>query len=155
VYISDTFNCRVRVVRDGMISTFAGTGAGAPGGCPSSGDGGPAAAAGIGSPIGIAIDVAGDVYIVDSYNCNVRKVGGAGTITTIAGSTGSPAEACGFGGDGGSATSAKLNHPGGIAVGADDSLYIADTGNCRVRKVTAGVITTIAGSNACEAGAKQ
>jgi sugar lactone lactonase YvrE len=155
VYISDTFNCRIRVVRGGTISTLAGTGAGAPGGCTSSGDGGPAAAAGIGSPIGIAIDAAGDVYIVDSYNCNVRKVSGAGTITTIAGSTGSPAEACGFAGDAGLATSAKLNHPGGIAVGADGGLYIADTDNCRVRKVTAGLITTIAGSNACEAGAKQ
>jgi sugar lactone lactonase YvrE len=155
LYISDTSNCRVRVVRGGTISTFAGTGAGAPGGCPANGDGGPAAAAGIGSPIGIAIDAAGDVYIVDSYNCNVRKVGGTGTITTVAGSTGSPAEACGFAGDGSSATSAKLNHPGGIAVGADGSLYIADTDNCRVRKVTANIITTVAGSNACEAGAKQ
>lgn len=154
VYISDTFNCKIRVVRSGVISTFAGTGEGAPNGCPSSGDGGPAAAARIGSPVGIAIDAAGDVYIADSHNCNVRKISGAGTITTIAGSAGSPAEACGFGGDGSSATAAKLNHPQGIAVGADGSLYIADTGNCRVRKVTADVIITIAGSNACEAAAK-
>jgi sugar lactone lactonase YvrE len=150
VYIADTSNCRVRVVRAGTISAFAGTGAGALGTCNAGGDGGPASAATMGAPFGIAVDGAGDVFVVDSTNCNVRRVTPDGTITTVVGTIGPPAERCGFGGDGGPATTAKLNHPEGIAVDAQNNLYIADTQNCRVREVTGGVIQTIAGGDACD-----
>jgi sugar lactone lactonase YvrE len=153
LYIADTSNCRVRVVRGGAISAFAGTGNGAPNACSANGDGGPASAAGIGAPFGIAIDGSGNVFVVDSANCNVRRVSPDGTITTVVGSIGPPADRCGFGGDGGPATDAKLNHPEGIAVDAQNNLYIADTQNCRVREVAGGVIQTIAGGDVCDAPA--
>lgn len=149
LYISDTSDCKIRIVHQGTISTFAGTGAGAPN-CTSSGDGGLATAAGIGTPIGIAVGIDGAVYIADAANCNVRRVGSDGIVTTVAGSLGPPAVACGFAGDGGPATNAKLGRLSGIALGPDGSLYIADDENCRIREVVGGVISTIAGSVVCD-----
>jgi sugar lactone lactonase YvrE len=104
-------------------------------------DGGPASSATLFEPFGVAVDGAGDLFIADTSNNRVRKVGPAGVITTVAG-TGLP----GFSGDGGRATSAALFEPFGVAVDGAGDLFIADNANQRVRKVgPAGVITTVAG----------
>lgn len=149
LYISDTSDCKIRIVHNGTIHTFAGTGAGTPN-CTTSGDGGLASVAAIGTPIGIAVGSDGAVFIADAGNCKVRRVGPDGVITTVAGIAGTTSVACGFAGDGGPATSAKLGRLSGIALGADGSLYIADDENCRIREVVGGVINTIAGSATCD-----
>lgn len=138
VYITDANNHRVRkITPDGKISTVAGTGTGG-----FSGDGGPATAARLNLPLGVAVDSTGVVYIADYYNHRVRKITPDGKISTVAG-TG----AAGFRGDGGPAASAQLNGMHGVAVDGADDLYIADAGNHRVRKVTAdGQISTVAGT---------
>jgi trimeric autotransporter adhesin len=91
---------------------------------------------------GLAVDSHGNLYIADLYNNEIRKVS-QGTITTVAGNG-----QMGFSGDGGPATSAELNNPGGVAVDSQGNLFIADTGNNRIRMVSAstGFITTIAGN---------
>ena len=140
VYVADAFNHRIRrVAPDGVITTVAGTGeAGA------DGDGGQARDARLRRPLGVAVDAAGALYVADTYNHRIRKVTAAGVITTVAG-TGEP----GFAGDGGPGAAAVLAYPTGIAVAADGALYIADTGNHRVRKLAAdGTITTVAGTGA-------
>jgi uncharacterized protein (TIGR03437 family) len=134
VYISDTSNSRIRRVTNGMIITVAGTGA-----YGFSGDTGPATNAQLNYPQGIAVDAAGDLFIADSLNDRIRKVSG-GVITTVAGTV-----TVGFSGDGGPAVVAQLSVPEGIAVDAAGNLYIADTLNERIRKVSNGFITTIAG----------
>ena len=137
IYIADSLNNRIRVVKSGSsISTFAGNG-----GYSYSGDGGAATSAQLNSPHGVAADSAGNFYIADSGNNVVRKVSAGGAITTLAG-TGT----AGFGGDGGTATSAQLSGPQGVAVDSAGNVYIADTGNSRVREVSGGTITTVAGS---------
>ena len=136
-YISD-LNARVvrRVAPDGSISTVAGTG-----GVGSTGDGGAATVATL-RPRGIAIGADGSFYVADNAGNRVRRVGSDGIITAAAG-TG----VIGFGGDGGFAAQAKLSDPRGLALGGDGSLYIADTGNNRIRRVTPdGIITTFAGT---------
>ncbi len=98
--------------------------------------------AGMNYPSGVAVASDGSVYIADTNNHRIRKVAPNGIITTVAG-TGT----AGYFGDSGQATSARLNHPQGIAVGSDGSLYIADTNNHRIRMVWPnGIITTIAGT---------
>jgi PKD repeat protein len=94
-----------------------------------SGDGGQATSAQLSGPAGVAVDAPGSLYIADNGNQRVRKVSG-GVISTVAG-TGT----AGFSGDGGQATSAQLSGPAGVAVDAPGSLYIADEGNQRVRRV--------------------
>ena len=137
VYISDTVNNRVRKVSpNGIIATIAGTGS--PG---FSGDGGAAANAQINSPQGLAVDAAGNLYIADSGNNCVRMIAPDGTITTFAGNA-TP----GFSGDGGPAASAEMTKPFGLAVDTAGNLYIAAFGNSRIRKVSAGIITTVAGN---------
>ena len=121
----------------GIITTVAGTGTAG-----YSGDGGQATSAQLNAPLGVAVDAQGSLYIADDVDHRVRKVSG-GIITTVAG-TGS----AGFSGDGGQATSAQLNFPFGVAVDTQGSLYIADYGNNRVRKVSGGVISTVAGTGA-------
>jgi uncharacterized protein (TIGR03437 family) len=107
------------------------------------GDNGLATNAFLNAPAGVAVDSAGNIYISDSGDQLIRKVGTNGVITTVAGTNGSP----GFSGDGGQAKSAKLHGPTGIAVDSSGNLYIADTSNKRIRKVdTSGIITTFAGS---------
>ena len=138
LYISDSNNNRIRKVSNGTITTIAGNGKGA-----FSGDGGPAATASLFDPFGIALDSAGNLYIADAGNGRIRKVSN-GTITTIAGNG-----TTGFSGDGGSAISAQLNVPNGVGVDSTGNVYIADTYNGRIRKVSAGVITTIAGNGTC------
>jgi streptogramin lyase len=138
LYIADANNNRVRKVSSaGIITTVAGNGT-----IGSGGDGGPATAAQLFSPTGVAVDAAGDLFIADSNNSRVREVSPSGTITTVAGNG-----TFGFGGDGGPATAAKLNSAAGVAVDAAGDLFIADTQNNRVRKVSpSGVITTVAGN---------
>lgn len=121
----------------GIITTIAGTGTSG-----FSGDGGPATAARLRAPRTTAADGAGNVYVIDTDNHRARRIDTSGRITTIAG-TGT----AGFSGDGGPATSARLNTPHGIAVDAAGNVYIADPPNQRIRKVdTTGRITTVAGN---------
>ncbi len=135
LYIADSHNHVVREVSGGTITTVAGTGVAG-----FSGDSGAATAALLDMPEGVAVDASGNVYIADTLNQRVRKVV-AGTITTIAG-TGVEA----YAGDGGAATAASLDMPAGLAVDASGSLYIADSHNQTVRKITGTTITTVAGS---------
>jgi uncharacterized protein (TIGR03437 family) len=136
LYISDSYNFRIRKVSGGVISTVAGNGAPGFGG----GDNGPATGASLARPSGIAVDSAGSLYIAEFNSSRVRKVSG-GVISTVTG-TGTP----GFSGDNGPAVSAQLNDPEGVAVDSAGNLYIADFGNSRVRKVSNGTITTVAGN---------
>jgi sugar lactone lactonase YvrE len=129
LYIADTGNSRVRVVSLGTISTKAGTGVEG-----FSGDGGPAVDAQLFQPLGVAVDAAGNLYVVDLLANRVRKVSVSGVITTVAGS-GSTGIVGGFSGDGGPADNARLGNPGGLAVDTAGNLYIADSANHRVRKV--------------------
>jgi sugar lactone lactonase YvrE len=137
-YVSSPVQNRVyRVAADGTIRLFAGAGT-----YGFSGNGGPAVAAELARPTGLALDSGGNLYIADSANNRIRKVTTDGLISTVAGS-GSP----GFGGDDGPATSARLNNPTGVAADSGGNFYIADLSNQRVRKVsTDGVITTVAGN---------
>ena len=138
LFIADTFNYRVRMVSTGgMITTVAGNGTKG-----YSGDGGPATAAALNDPTGVAVDASGNIFIADYLNNRIRKVSASGIITTVAGNGTE-----GFSGDGGPAAAAALNNPGGVAVDASGDILIADTYNNRIRKVSAsGVITTLAGN---------
>src|SRR5450759_3678122 len=120
--------CASLAYAQGIISTVAGNGKAG-----FSGDGGPATGAQLHFPQGVAVDVAGNLYIADTNNSSIRKVTPGGTITTVAGNG-----TAGFSGDGGPATSAQLYNPFGVAVDAAGNLYTADRGNLRIRKVTPG-----------------
>jgi uncharacterized protein (TIGR03437 family) len=140
VYICDNDNNRIRKITaaTGVITTVAGNGAQGSGG-----DGGPATSAQFNEPQNVEVDASGNIYISDAGNNRIRKVNASdGVITTVAG-IGTP----GFSGDGGPATAAQLNAPFNVSVDKDDNLIICDSGNNRIRKVTAatGVISTIAG----------
>ena len=138
LYIADNGNSRIRRVDpDGIITTVAGDGTFDYGG-----DGGQATQAQLASPNDIALGTDGTLYIADSYNNRIRRVGPDGIITTVAGDG-----TDGYGGDGGPAAQAPLSRPNGIAIGPDGNLYIADTGNGRIRQVGLdGIITTVAGA---------
>ncbi len=142
IYIADSANHRIRKVSTaGTITTAAG------GGSSSLGDNGPATSASLSFPRDVAVNTAGNLFIVDNYNQRIRKVTPGGTITTVAGSGATGFGAGSFSGDGGPATSARLNSPTGIAVDSAGNLYIADNDNYRVRKVTAaGTMSTLAGN---------
>jgi sugar lactone lactonase YvrE len=137
VYVADTSNFRVRMISaGGVITTVAGNGTAG-----FSGDGGEAMSAQLSGPAAVALDGAGNLYIADAENHRVRRVTPAGTVTTVAGSGGIL-----FSGDGGAATAATLYRPSGVAVDGVGNLYIADTFNDRIRRVTpGGVISTVAG----------
>jgi trimeric autotransporter adhesin len=137
IYISDLQNGRVRKVNTtGVISTYAGNGVSS-----YSGDGGPATAAELRYPYGLALDNTGNLYISDNSNNRIRKVDAAGIISTYAGNG-----VEGYTGDGGSATAAELALPFGLAIDVSDNLYIADYSSSHIRKVnTIGIISTIAG----------
>ncbi len=146
LYFSDTFNHRIRRVdaRTGVITTVAGSGEAG-----YSGDGGPATAARLNEPYGIAVDRAGNVYAADRHNHCVRRIDAAsGAITTLAGNG-----ASGFGGDGGPAARAGMVEPNGLALDpANSRLLIADVADNRVRVVdlATGIISTFAGTGAAE-----
>lgn len=137
LYVADSGNHRVRMITPaGNIATMAGTGT--PGG---RGDGGPAREAQLDTPTGLALDAEGNLYVAERGGHRIRRIDPAGRISTVAGD-GRP----GYGGDGGAAREARLDSPAGVAVDRDGNLYIADTGNHRVRLVGRdGVIRTIAG----------
>ena len=135
LYFSDGNHSVRKINTAGIISTVAG---GSLAGY--SGDGGPATAAGL-SCSSVAVDNAGNLYISDIEDQRIRKVDVSGIITTVAGNG-----TAGYSGDGGPATDATLNGPGGIAVDNAGNLYISDEDNQAVRKVdAAGIITTITG----------
>ena len=138
----DLFVVRRVDAATGIITTIAGV-AGQLDLFGGDGDGGPATSATLGTPLGVALDAAGNLYISDEMNSRVRKVDrSTGIITTVAGDGG-----VFFGGDGGQATLASIANPQGIALDSLGNMYIADTANLRVRKVsTSGIITTIAGN---------
>ena len=135
LYIADTGNNRIRKVSNGVITTVAGNGTAG-----FSGDGGPATSAQLNDPQGVAVDSAGNLYIAD-YRQQPHPQG-LERRDHHRGGNGTP----GFSGDNGPATSAQLNYPEGVAVDSAGNLYIADTGNNRIRKVSNGVITTVAGN---------
>lgn len=140
LYIADTHNnriCRLDLAT-GVVSTIAGATAGF------SGDNGPAIDARLNHPTALAVDAAGDLFIADTQNFRIRKIAAAtGAITTVAGNG-----TQGFSGDNGPATLAAIDSPTGLAVDAAGDLYLSDTHNHRIRKVTAatGIISLIAGT---------
>jgi len=138
LYLSDTDHNRVRkIAATGTITTVAGTEIGGFGG-----DGGPATSAQLNKPYGLAVDLAGYLYIADLNNNRVRRVSPDGTINTYAGNGGP-----GSSGDGGQATNAEMLSPRNVAVDAAGNLYISEFGGSRVRKVAPnGLISTAAGT---------
>ena len=132
VYIADMNNHRVRKMDPaGRVETVAGTGVAG-----YSGDGGLATNAQLNSPAGIAIDGSGNIIIADTGNCWIRKVDASTkNISRVAGKTTAGLPDCGQSGDGGPATSARLNYPADIAVHGSGNIIIADTNNCLIRKV--------------------
>jgi sugar lactone lactonase YvrE len=140
LFIADSGNNVIRkvVLSTGVITTVAGNGS-----YGYSGDHGQAAAAELANPSGIAVDASGNLYIADTDNNVIREVSG-GIITTVAGNG-----SAGYSGDNGQATSAELFSPFGVAVDASGKLFIADTGDSAIRKVSGGVITTVAGNGKC------
>jgi hypothetical protein len=153
VFIADTANNAVRKISaaTGIMTTVAGNGL-----IGYSGDGGPAASAQLFYPRDVAVDGLGNIFIMDTGNCVIRKVtASTGVITTVAGTppNSSGKYYCGYSGDGGPAISAEL-YPidllipaGGVAVDSSGNIFIADTGNAVIREVSAatGIITTVAG----------
>ncbi|MDE1175681.1 MAG: Ig-like domain repeat protein [Edaphobacter sp.] len=136
LYIADLNDNIIRKVDlAGMVTTVAGTGEQG-----FAGDGGPATSAQLDSPAGVTVDASGNLYIADTHNQRVRKISN-GTITTIAG-TGS----AGFSGENGAAVSAQLSTPSALALDSSGNLYIADTDNHRIRKISGTTITTVAGN---------
>ncbi len=133
VYIADYGNDVVRMVNTSdIITTFAGNGDPA-----YSGDGGPATAAELNTPMGVCSDPAGDIFIADHSNSRIREVLTNGIIYTVVGNGFG-----GFSGDGGSATAAEINFPSGVCLDASGNVYVSDQGNERVRKVT-GISTNV------------
>jgi hypothetical protein len=143
IFVADTSNNMVRelVEKTDLVDFFAGDGV-----YGYSGDGGPAVQAELRNPLGSAEDSSGNVYIADYNNCLVRKVTPGGTISTFAGFvSGGTNPECGYDGDGGPATSARLNGPYSVFVDSKNNVYIADRSNHVVREVSSGVINTVAG----------
>ncbi|HTL82464.1 MAG TPA: T9SS type A sorting domain-containing protein [Bacteroidia bacterium] len=138
VYFTDSHNNRIRKIDpSGIITTIAGTGVAG-----FSGDGGPAINAQLNCPMGITIDNSGNIFFTDFFNNRVRKISVNGMIMTIAGNGTS-----GFSGDGGPSSTAKLNGPRDVKVGPNGNIYIADSGNDRIRMVnSAYIISTVAGT---------
>ncbi len=140
VYVADAADNRVRkIAADGTIQTVAGTGVAG-----FAGDGGPARAALLDQPYGLAMDAAGNLFIADLGNARVRKVGIDGSIQTVAGGGALPAASTG---QGGPAISAQLTQPRNVALDASGSLYISDFGANQVYQVTTnGILTLLAGT---------
>jgi trimeric autotransporter adhesin len=139
LYVADASTCVVwKITPAAGVSVVAGDAALF---CGYNGDNIMATTAQLGSPFGIAVDAAGNIFIADQFNNRIRKVDPAGIITTVAGNGTE-----GFSGDGGAATAAELNLPLDVAVAANGTMYIADTYNLRIRTVKGGIIQTLAGT---------
>ena len=139
LYIADTGNNKIRYIDQltGIISTFAGTGTAG-----YSGDFGGALSATFNGPTGLFLTPAGALYVADTGNNVIRTMGvHSPLVSTFVGNG-----TAGFSGDGGSGPAAELTGPKGVAVDASGNLYIADTGNNRIRELSAqGVMSTLAG----------
>jgi sugar lactone lactonase YvrE len=132
VYVTDTFLIR-KVNPTGVVTTLAGS-------TNRGNDDGTGRAATFNEPAGVAVDAAGNVYVADTENDSIRKISPAGVVTTLAGGEG-PGEQDGTG------AAARFFGPRGVAVDATGHLYVADTGNNLIRKVSpAGAVTTLAGT---------
>lgn len=148
IYVADAGNHRIRVVRGQTdsagattynVSTLAGTGA-------AGYADGPAASAQFNDPQGVAVDASGVVYVADTDNHRIRRIAADGTVTTLAGD-GTPGLSNGAG------AQARFNAPRGIAVDNFGNVYVADSGNSSVRRVTqAGDVTTVAGDGTVGSG---
>jgi uncharacterized protein (TIGR03437 family) len=145
IYIVDAGNSFIRAVSNGAINYVAGSGS-----VGFAGDGGSATASTTNTgpgvalyrPRAIAFDSAGNYYLADSGNGRIRKVNTKGIINTVAGNG-----TLGFAGDGSTATAANLNQPSGVALDSQGNIYIADTLNARIRRVSSsGTISTVAGN---------
>lgn len=135
LYINDEFNHRIRKVSpDGVISTFAGRGRFA-------GDQGPASAAILNDPVGVALDGSGNLYFSESFGARIRKVDTNGTIVTVAG-TGKPGQVSASGPD---AAQLDLVNPGAMAADAAGNVYFVEGLNVR-RLSPSGQLTTFAGN---------
>lgn len=134
IFFTDVNNYVVRKIgADGVITTVAGNGTRG-----FSGDGKPATSAQLNTPGGFAVDSSGNLYIADRDNQRIRKVGFDSIITTIAGNG-----QIGYGGDNGPALGAQFSSPTGIALDAAGNLYISDTSNGAVRRISGGTISTV------------
>ena len=136
VYVADYLNDAIRkVTPGGVVTTLAGLA------CSSGSADGTGSAARFYFPYGVAVDSAGKVYVADEVNSTIRKVTPGGVVTTLAGVAGSSGSADGTGG------AARFNQASGVAVDSRGNVYVADTYNFTIRKITpAGVVITLAGT---------
>ncbi len=150
VYVADTSNHTIRKITPaGLVTTLAGTGRvsgsiNGTGGAAARSDGsvdGTGAAARFNAPLGVATDVNGNVYVADTSNHTIRKITPAGVVTTLAGTAGTSGSADGTG------AAASFYSPRSVATDTSGNVYVADSRNHTIRKITpAGVVTTLAGS---------
>jgi uncharacterized protein (TIGR03437 family) len=142
IYVSDTADSTIRRISTaGTITTFAGTHQ-----FGYSGDGGPAASATLAQPQGLRFDAAGNLYVAEYASNHIRRINSNGVIDTVAGDGQAR-----FSGDGGPAKAAELAFPASIALDSSGQIYISDSDNQRIRKIsTGGVITTVAGTGAAD-----
>jgi len=136
VYVAELGSDTIRMITSGgVVTTLAGT-AGSAGSVNGTG-----ANATFNQPIGIAVDGSGNVYVADSANNMIRKIASGGVVTTLAGAPGTQGSADGTG------AAARFHSPRGLAVDGSGNIFVADSENCTIRKITpAGVVTTLAGS---------
>ena len=135
IYVADMSNHKIRkITSSGNVSTFAGSGV-------ASFANATGTSASFDTPSGIAADSSGNVYVADSFNHSIRKITPLGVVSTLAGSGT-------IGSTDGTGTSASFNTPRGVCVDSSGNIYVADTNNHKIRKITSfGVVTTLAGSN--------
>jgi sugar lactone lactonase YvrE len=136
VYVADSNNFTIRKITPaGVVTTLAGA-AGASGSVDGAG-----AAARFNRPSGLAVDGSGNVYVADTYNHTIRKITPAGVVSTLAGT------ALAYGSADGTGAAARFFYPQGVAADGSGNVYVADSNNLTIRKITpAGVVTTLAGA---------